>query len=99
MLKKRFFKTKTECEVSFELKDESAEQVALVCDFNDWDPIPMKKNKNGTFRAKMRFPKDQQFQFRYLVNGGSWVNDETADSQTPNKFGGINSVLDTTAQG
>ena len=96
MLKKRFFKTKAECEVAFELAPEAAEEVALVCEANGWEPIPMKKNRNGSFRTKMRFPKDRRIQFRYLVDRETWVNDDAADAHLPNEFGGTNSVLDTT---
>lgn len=96
MVNKKFFKTKDDCEVAFELVLDDADQVALVCDVNDWDPIPMKKNKKGAFRTKMRMPKGQRIQFRYLVDKQNWINDETADAIQPNQFGGMNSVLDTT---
>lgn len=95
MLKKRFFKTKAECEVSFELDSSDAEQVELLCEANGWQPIPMKKAKTGKFRTRMRLPKEQRFQFRYLVDGRAWVNDENADDFLPNGFGGQNGVLDT----
>jgi 1,4-alpha-glucan branching enzyme len=96
MLKKRFFKTKNECEVAFEVQAEDAEQVDLLCESNDWEPIPMKKNRNGAFRAKVRLPEDRRFEFRYLVDGRTWLTDETADAVRPNRFGSTNSVLDTT---
>jgi len=35
MLKKRYFKTKDECEVTFEVVREDAARVELVCDVND----------------------------------------------------------------
>jgi hypothetical protein len=44
----------------------------------------------------LRVPKEQQFQFRYLVDHTTWVNDETADAYCANEFGGQNGVLDTT---
>lgn len=95
MVKKKFFKTKDECEVSFELDSTGAERVDLLCEANGWKPIPMKKAKSGPFRARMRLPKERRFQFRYLVDRRSWVNDETADAYQPNEFGGQNGVLDT----
>lgn len=96
MLKKRFFRTRDECEVAFELVPPAAEQVALVCDANGWEPIEMKRNRQGTFRAKLRLPKQRRFQFRYLIDEATWVNDEAADAYWPNGFGGENGVLDTT---
>ena len=44
MINKRFFKTKDEVEVTFELAAEQVGQsVAIVADFLDWQPTEMKK--------------------------------------------------------
>ena len=96
MLKKRFFKTIDECEISFKVEPEDAESVALVIETNDWEPIPMKQLKSGSFKTKLRLPLDRQIQFRYLVDGQAWENDATADAYVPNQFGTSNSVVDTT---
>lgn len=98
MLKKKFFKTKDECEVTFELDAENAESVALVGEFNSWQPMKMKQAKNGPFKAKVRLPKDGQFQFRYLVDEQNWRNDEAADAYWTNEYGGNNSVVYTLAE-
>jgi 1,4-alpha-glucan branching enzyme len=95
MLKKKFFKTKDECEVTFEINVADAENVALVCEANGWEPIPMKKLKQGPFRTKVRLPKEGEFQFRYLINTQEWRNDETADAYRPNEYGEENSVVST----
>lgn len=97
MLKKRFFKTKDECEVTFELAAEEANQAELVCEINGWQPIPMKKARKGPFKAKLRFPKEGSFEFRYLVDESYWINDDQADAYRPNGLGGQNGVLDTVA--
>ncbi len=99
MLKKRFFKTKQEVEIAFEIDPADAEKVDLVCEVNGWEPVSMKKGRNGTFRTRMRMPLERKIQFRYLVNGHSWVNDETADGYCVNEFGGKNGILDTTPAG
>ncbi|MCA9940747.1 MAG: isoamylase early set domain-containing protein [Anaerolineales bacterium] len=93
MLQKRFFKTKDECEVTFQFTPEDADQVVLVCEQNGWNPIPMTQNKAGAFRAKVRLPKGGEYQFRYLVDGVSWYNDEAADAYRPNEHGGDNGVV------
>ena len=95
MLKKRFFKTKDECEVTFELADTEAEQAQLVCELNGWQPIEMKKARKGPFRTRLRFPKEGTFEFRYLVDNRHWVNDDAADAYRPNGLGDENGVLDT----
>ena len=98
MLKKRFFKTKDECEVTFELASDEATQADLVCEVNGWQPIRMKKARKGPFRTKMRFPKGASFEFRYLVDSTRWMNDAQADDYRANGLGDANGVLDTAVQ-
>jgi 1,4-alpha-glucan branching enzyme len=97
MLKKKFFKTIEECEVTFEVNVDDAKDVALVCEHNGWEPIQMKQSKKGPFRTKIRLPKEGQFQFRYLVDGQDWHNDKTADLYQRNEHGSENSVISTVA--
>ncbi|MEW5988841.1 MAG: isoamylase early set domain-containing protein [Chloroflexota bacterium] len=97
MLTKKYLKTAEECEVTFELEREGVQEAALVCETNEWRPVAMKQpKKGGAFRAKVRLPKNGQFQFRYLLDGNVWENDEAADAYWPNEFGSDNSVVDTT---
>lgn len=96
MLKKKFFKTKEECEVTFDLASQ-AERVELICEANAWQPIAMKRTRQGLFRAKVRLPLAREFEFRYLVDRRRWINDEAADAYRPNAFGGENGVLSTTS--
>ena len=97
MLKKRFFKTKEECEVTFEYAGTEANDVALVGEFNDWYPLSMKKakKKGSPFRIKIRLPKNGNYQFRYILDQQEWVNEESADAFWPNEFGEENSVVTT----
>ncbi len=93
MLKKKYFKTKDEYEVTFELPTEASE-VSLVIEANGWEPVAMKKSK-GKFATKMRLPANGSFQYRYLVDNTEWVNDEAADKYVPNEHGTTNSVVET----
>ncbi|MDX1413585.1 MAG: isoamylase early set domain-containing protein [Candidatus Promineifilaceae bacterium] len=97
MLKKRFFKTKNDCEVTFEFDGEKAQEVALVTDFTGWNPLPMKKARKSSspFRIKIRLPKEGEYQFRYFVDNSYWVNDENADAYWTNEFGESNCVVHT----
>ena len=97
MLKKRFFKTKDECEVTFELARDGIDHVELVCEANGWEPIDMKRSKKGPFKTRVRLPKDGRFQFRYRVDGQAWVNDTDADAYWPNEYGSENGVVSTTS--
>ncbi len=99
MLSKRFFKTKDEVEVTFEIDPPGVAQVDLVCEGLGWEPIEMKRadRGKGPFRTRIRLPKDQQIQFRYIYDGSNWENDDDADAYWPNEHGSDNSVVDTAA--
>lgn len=99
MIKKRFFKTIDECEVTFKVEADDADDVALYIESNDWEPISMKKLKSGPFKATLRLPLDEEIQFRYLIDGSNWENDETADAYVANEYGSENSVVITTRNG
>jgi len=95
MLKKKFLKTKPTCEVTFQLpKDIEAKRVSVVGDFNDWDPEanPLRKVK-GTWKTTLKLDKDNEYQYRYFVNGTEWHNDHNADKYVPNNIDGDNSVV------
>lgn len=100
MLKKRFFKTKAEADVTFEFACDtttsliSSDTVELFADFNNWQPTMMKYiKKDKVFRTKCRLAQNQQFHFRYLINKKDWQNDHNADLYLPNEFGTDNSVV------
>lgn len=96
MISKRFFKTKDEVEVTFELDATQIDSAAIVAEFHDWQPVAMKKVvKSKTFKYKTRLPKNAQFEFRYLVNDSEWVNDTNADNYIVNHFGEENCVVTT----
>lgn len=96
MLKKRFFKTKNEVEVTFEWPKANEDTLSVAGDFSDWQPIAMKYSKaKKTFNYKARFPKNEEFQFRYIINGEIWENDPKADAYIPNDQGTDNSLLST----
>jgi 1,4-alpha-glucan branching enzyme len=89
-IKKRFLKTKPVCKVTFRLPKETvqgAETVHLVGDFNDWDTsTPMRKLKNGAFTVTLDLEVGRAHQFRYLIDGTYWKNDEQADRYVPSPY-------------
>ena len=98
MMRKRFFKTRDDVEVTFEVAADGIRSAALVTDRHDWQPQPMARSGRGKgpFRIKVRYPRDEHVQFRYLLDGSRWENDEAADAYWPNPLGSDNSVLFTT---
>ncbi len=76
----------------------NADHVHVVGDFNHWQAsTPMKRDKEGRWRATVELEPGREYQFRYLVDGNEWVNDEAADRYDPNPFGADNCVLTTPA--
>jgi 1,4-alpha-glucan branching enzyme len=98
-MKKRMLKTKPVCKVTFELPSEAAAtatSVYLVGDFNDWDTegTPMKRRKDGSFSVTIDLDCDREYQYKYLIDSGTWENDWAADKYIPSPLGdGENSVV------
>jgi 1,4-alpha-glucan branching enzyme len=92
--KRQTLKTKPVSKVTFKLKAD-AESVSLVGDFNSWNEkaTPMKKAKDGTFSVVVEMESGREQQFRYLVDGKIWHNDEAADKYITNALGSENSVI------
>jgi len=94
MLQKTYFKTKDYCKVKFSFKVEDAETVEILGLNSDWENgIVLSKKKDGSFSTDISLPKNSQHEFKYLVNKTEWVNDTEADSESPNIYGGTNSVI------
>jgi 1,4-alpha-glucan branching enzyme len=101
-IKKQFLKSRPECKVKFRVSKEKAgdaDAITLVGDFNDWDQsaTPMTHLKSGDFTATLYLDVDRNYNFRYLADGETWMNDDEADALVPTEFPGeMNSVIDTT---
>jgi 1,4-alpha-glucan branching enzyme len=82
--------------VSFILPRSTANgKVSVVGDFNGWDPYahPLRPRSNGTRSAVVTLPSGGRFAFRYLGEGGTWLDDETVAAFEPNGVGGVNGIL------
>jgi len=95
-IKKQYLKSKPVCKVTFTVPAEEAKKVAVVGDFNNWNPkgSTLRKLKNGTFKGTFELPKENTYEFRYLVDG-SYINDTEADRFQWNDYAGTeNAVLE-----
>ncbi len=95
-IKKQVIKTKPVCKVTFSIEAKEANTAAVIGDFNNWNPSEgeLAKLKNGTFKATFDLPKENSFEFKYLVDG-TFLNDPEADSYRWNEFANAeNSVLE-----
>lgn len=94
MVQKTYYKTKDYCKVKFSFSVDNAETVEILGLNSDWEnAVLMSKKKDGSFSADVNLPKESRHEFKYLVNETLWLNEPEADSETPNEFGGSNSVL------
>ena len=96
MLIKNYSKSGKICRVTFKyINSESSENAALVGEFNNWSvqENPMKKLKNGGFSVTISLQSGNSYQFRYVLDGKTWVNDVEADSYVTNQYGEENSIV------
>lgn len=94
-IKKQFLKSKPVCKVTFTLPAEEAKSVAVVGSFNEWngEATPLKKLKNGSFKGTVDLDSGSSYEFRYLVDG-EYFNEQEADSLVWNDYAGAeNGVL------
>lgn len=90
-LKKTFSADGKKCTVTFCVNVNAAagaERVYLVGDFNSWNETatPMKKAPDGSFTVKKQLETDKEYQFRYLLDGKTWINDWKADKYVRSEF-------------
>lgn len=93
---KQYLKTKPVCKVTFTVPAKDAKKVAVVGDFNNWNPkgSTLKKLKNGTFKGTFDLPKENTYEYRYLVDG-NYVTEAEADRYQWNDYAGTeNAVLE-----
>ena len=93
---KQYLKTKPVCKVTFTVEASEAKKVEVVGDFNNWKPkkASLKKLKNGTFKGTLEIPKENKYEFKYLIDG-AYVNEPQADGYQWNAYAGSeNAVLE-----
>lgn len=103
-LKKSISSDGKKCTVVFNVNPQAAqnaEKVYLVGEFNSWDEtsIPMKKGPDGSFSVKKTLEANKEYQFRYLLDGKTWINDWKADKYVRSEMANDdNSVVVTVAE-
>ena len=84
-------KTKRKGFVRFSvLPAESTKEVSLVGDFNNWQPVAMKKQKDNRFAVEVKLPPGT-YQYKFIVDG-QWATDQENGDVVPNPHGSVNSV-------
>jgi hypothetical protein len=66
--------------------------VHLKGSWNDWQPEPMKRKKNGEFYLMKILPTGKTYEFGYVVDGAWMVEEDLPKAASP--FGSANSLLE-----
>ena len=99
-ISKKLLKSKPVCKVTFRIPKDNAHEFAkasVLGDFNDWNASanPMKKiKKDGSFSLTVDLETGKDYQFKYLLDGNYWMNENDADRQATTHYGDSqNSIL------
>lgn len=69
--------------------------VAVVGDFNGWDPTATPMRREGDEqKATVSVDPGRRYAFRYLSDNGAWLSDDAADAYERSDSGVENSILD-----
>ena len=81
--------------IIFSFHDDSCESVFLVGDFNDWkqNAAEFKQTVEGIWQAEISCQPGGKYAYKYLVNGGIWIEDPNHGLKEDDGFGGFNSIL------
>ncbi len=85
--------------VTFTVPADGPQRIAVVGDFNDWNPYATPMRKRGDVRsASITLDTGRRYAFRYLAENGHWFNDDQADGFEANSTGDTNCILDVSQQ-
>jgi serine protease AprX len=79
----------------FVFHDDEAESVSVAGDFNAWNRFatPLERNGSGLWSTEIVVPSAGRFEYKFIVNGQSWIEDPSNGMKAPDNYGGLNSVL------
>lgn len=80
-------------EIEFTFNSPEAKKVCIAGKFNNWNTssMPMKKDKDGTWRIKVKLPPGRH-EFKYFVDG-AWAQNIPGTEMVPNPYGTSNCVI------
>lgn len=97
-LSKTYIKSRNSFKVAFELpKDIGSDktEIRVLGEFNDWnwENAPVLKRNAGSYKAVVELESGKTYQYRYLIDGQTWINDSIADGYTPSPYNVENCVV------
>ena len=87
------FASAAEVQAHFSLNAPEAKEVFVAGEFNHWSKTAtaLQRGEDGKWRAELSLPPGKHA-YKFIVDG-EWKVDEANPEQTPDGFGGMNSVL------
>ena len=81
--------------IHFVFYDRRARHVAVVGDFNDWNPatLPMQSDRPWQWRALLRGALPGRYRYKFLVDGERWLDDPENGDKEADGYGGFSAVL------
>lgn len=82
--------------VQFQLSAPEAESVALVGDFNQWEPDAYELEDNdgdGVWEIEVELEQNRVYTYNFLINETEWISDPSSEARVQDSFGGEKSVL------
>jgi 1,4-alpha-glucan branching enzyme len=77
--------------IKFSVKPvKTAKKVELAGDFSSWQPVEMKKQKDGSYMATISAGQGSH-QYKFLIDG-RWEVDPDNSRRAANNFGTLNSI-------
>ena len=83
--------------VRLEFHAAGARSVAVVGDWNDWNPeyhLMKYSADTGVWQIEFTVTPNREYRYQFLVDGEQWHADPTASIVVNDGFGGVNSILD-----
>ena len=98
MIEKRRGRHKGDIRVTFSIPVSWLDRhVAVVGDFNGWDPTATPMKKRGDVRTvTVTLQAGRRYRFRYLDVLGRWHDDPAADDVEPGGVGSTDCIIDLT---
>ena len=86
-------KGKGEKTVEFTFRAPEAREVFLAGEFNNWDTqsLPMKKEKDGVWKAKIKLPPGR-YEYKFFADN-AWVENLPDTELSSNPFGTQNLII------
>ena len=78
---------------SFQISAPEANGVAVVGEFNQWNPEshPLKKGKDGVWKGSLRL-EPGTYQYQFVIDGVEWKADPHNPNRVATPYGSFNSV-------